>query len=161
MRKQWLAVLSILGLAGSSTPASAQLLKGAQKTDSNSQSTLKKSKLSQEDAASKDASTFKSLKYGKAGGDETAQASGIDKGQKAKAELKASHGTAEHKGQKAMTATGTTAHGSGGGTGKVAQQEIRLKAQKNASELKASQNEATIKLTNAEKKKQVNAASPK
>ena len=162
MRKNWLAVLSILGLAGSTTPASAQVLTGAKKADSKSESTLKKSKHSQEDAASKDASTYKStvqsveggkatsdaaMKYRKAGGDQTVEASQIDKGQKANAERKASQGAAAYKEQKAVKENSAAA--------------IDSKHKAAAAELKATQKEATIKLTNAEQKKQVDAASPK
>ena len=55
MRKQVLAFLSALGLAGSSAPATAQVLKGSTPADTKSESTVKASKVSQEDAASKDA----------------------------------------------------------------------------------------------------------
>ena len=42
MGKHWLAVLFIFGLAGSSTPALAQVLKSAKTADTKSESTIKK-----------------------------------------------------------------------------------------------------------------------
>src|SRR5262249_60138526 len=75
MRKHLLAVLSVFGLAGSSTPASAQVVKGAQKADTKSESTMKKSKLSQEDAASKDARKDKWKAQSAEGGHATSDAS--------------------------------------------------------------------------------------
>lgn len=62
MRKQLLALLSVFGLAGSSTPASAQVLKGSKPADTKSESTIKQSKTAQEDAASKDAQYLKGEK---------------------------------------------------------------------------------------------------
>ncbi len=55
MRKRLLSLLSVVGLASSSTPASTQVLKGSQPADTKSESTVKSSKKVQEDAASKDA----------------------------------------------------------------------------------------------------------
>ena len=211
MRKHLLAVLSVFGLAGSSTPASAQLVQGAQKADTKSESTMKKSKLSQEDAASKDARKDKwkaqsaegghatsdastqmrkaggeqnaskqdsskkvlvglsqpskndaDAKMRKAGGEQQEQKSGYMKLEKSTSELKASQGAAEYKEQKALgdgsvkTATGTTAHGSGGGSGKVAMQDVHIKGEKSAAETKAVQQDAAKKA-----QKQVNQASPK
>ena len=75
MRKHLLAVLSVFGLAGSSTPASAQVVKGAEKADTKSESTMKKSKLSQEDAASKDARKDKWKAQSAEGGHATSDAS--------------------------------------------------------------------------------------
>ena len=75
MRKHLLAVLSVFGLAGSSTPASAQVATGAQKADTKSESTMKKSKLSQEDAASKDARKDKWKAQSAEGGHATSDAS--------------------------------------------------------------------------------------
>lgn len=178
MRKHLLAVLSIFGLAGSSTPATAQVVKGAKQADAKSESTMKKSKLSQEDAASKDAQKAKwkvqSAEGGqatsgasaqtmrKAGGDPQVQSADYMKYSKSKAELKASQGAAQYKEQKALgdgsvkTATGTTAHGSGGGAGKVAMQDVHIKGEKSAAEAKAVQQDAAKK-----QRKQVNQASPK
>jgi len=177
MRKHLLAVLSVFGLAGSSTPASAQLVQGAQKADTKSESTMKKSKLSQEDAASKDARKDKwkaqsaqggqatsdaSTQMRKAGGEQQEQKAGYMKSAKSNAELKSTQGAAEYKEQKALgdgsvkTATGTTAHGSGGGSGKVAMQDVHIKGEKSAAETKAVQQDAAKKA-----QKQVNQASPK
>ena len=194
MRKHLLAVLSVFGLAGSTTPASAQVATGAQKADTKSESTMKKSKLSQEDAASKDARKDKwkaqsaegghatsdaSTQMRKAGGEQDAskqdsskkvliglsQPSKNDadaKMRKAGGEQQASKGAAEYKGQKALgdgsvkTATGTTAHGSGGGAGKVAMQDVHIKGEKSAAEAKAVQQDAAKKA-----RKEVNQASPK
>jgi len=75
MRKHLLAVLSVFGLAGSTTPASAQVATGAQKADTKSESTMKKSKLSQEDAASKDARKDKWKAQSAEGGHATSDAS--------------------------------------------------------------------------------------
>src|SRR5215469_17250539 len=75
MRKHLLAVLSVFGLAGSTTPASAQVATGAQKADTKSESTMKKSKLSQEDAASKDARKDKWKAQSAEGGQATSDAS--------------------------------------------------------------------------------------
>jgi hypothetical protein len=211
MRKHLLAVLSVFGLAGSSTPASAQVVKAAQKADTKSESTMKKSKLSQEDAASKDARKDKwkvqsaegghatsdasakmrkaggeqnaskqdsskkvliglsqpskndaDAKMRKAGGEQQEQKAGYMKLEKSKSELNASQGAAQYKEQKALgdgsvkTATGTTAHGSGGGAGKVAMQDVHIKGEKSAAEAKAVQQDAAKK-----ERKQVNQASPK
>jgi len=211
MRKHLLAVLSVFGLAGSSTPASAQVATGAQKADTKSESTMKKSKLSQEDAASKDARKDKwkaqsaegghatsdastqmrkaggeqdaskqdsskkvliglsqpskndaDAKMRKAGGEQQEQKAGYMKLEKNKSELKASKGAAEYKGQKALgdgsvkTATGTTAHGRGGGAGKVAMQDVHIKGEKSAAEANAVQQDAAKKA-----RKEVNQASPK
>ena len=177
MRKHLLAVLSIFGLAGSSTPASAQVSKNAKPADTKSESTMKKSKLSQEDAASKDARKDKwkaqsvesgqatsdaSAQMRKAGGDPQVQKTDYMKSAKSNAELKATQGATQYKEQKALgdgsvkTATGTTAHGSGGGAGKVAMQDVHIKDEKSAAEAKAVQQDAAKK-----QQKEVNQASPK
>ena len=59
MRKRLLSLLSVVGLASSSTPAWGQVLKGSQAANTKSQSTIKASKAAQEDAASKDAMKLK------------------------------------------------------------------------------------------------------
>src|SRR5215472_1478029 len=69
MRKHVVALLSMLGLASSSAPASAQVVKGTPSTDTKSESTVKKSKTAQEDAAGKNAEY---LKARKAGGEQNA-----------------------------------------------------------------------------------------
>ena len=61
MRKQLLALLSALGLAGSSSPAKAQAPQGSQPANTKSESTVKLTKAAQEDAASKDAAKVKKL----------------------------------------------------------------------------------------------------
>jgi hypothetical protein len=55
MRKQLLALLSMIGLAGSSAPASAQVLKGSTQPDKKTESQLKRSKAQQENQANKNA----------------------------------------------------------------------------------------------------------
>jgi hypothetical protein len=69
MRKQLLALLSALGLAGSSSPAKAQTPQGSPPANTKSESTVKVSKATQEDAASKDAAKMTKLESErKAGG---------------------------------------------------------------------------------------------
>jgi hypothetical protein len=94
MRKQLLALLSALGLAGSSTPASPQVLKGAKtQPDTKSESTVKRSKKAQEDAASKDAA-----KMTKAANEKNAAAkSAEDKRKIGKAEANSAAGDKVHK----------------------------------------------------------------
>jgi hypothetical protein len=55
MRKKLLGLLSVVGLASSSTPVSTQVLKGSQPADTKAESTVKASKTTKENAASKDA----------------------------------------------------------------------------------------------------------
>jgi len=69
MRKHVLAFLSIFGLAGSSTPASAQVVKGSQSANTKSESTVKASKSAQESGAGQGAAT---LTMRKAGGEQNA-----------------------------------------------------------------------------------------
>ena len=227
MRKHVLAFLSIFGLAGSSTPASAQVVKGSQSANTKSESTIKASKAAQESTAGQGAANITVRKAGgeqnaakddaskkvliglsqpakddagkkvrkaggeqnaakndaskkvliglsqpskddsaakmrKAGGEQQEQKAGYMKLEKNKSELKATRGAAEYKEQKALgdgsvkTATGTTAHGSGGGAGKVAMQDVHIKGEKSAAEAKAVQQDAAKKA-----RKEVNQASPK
>jgi prepilin-type processing-associated H-X9-DG protein len=69
MRKHVLALLSIFGLAGSSTPASAQVVKGSQAADTKSESTVKASKAAQESAAGQGTAN---ITVRKAGGEQNA-----------------------------------------------------------------------------------------
>jgi hypothetical protein len=69
MRKRLLSLLSVVGLASSATPASPQAPTGATQADTKSESTMKRSKTVQEDAASKDAAKMtKAETERKAGG---------------------------------------------------------------------------------------------
>ena len=92
MRKQLLALLSALGLAGSSSPATAQAPQGSQPANTKSESTVKLTKATQEDAASKDAAKVKKLaSEQKAGGIQVEDKDKIGKSQQenAAAEAKA------------------------------------------------------------------------
>jgi hypothetical protein len=63
MRKQLWALLSMIGLAGSSAPASAQVLKGSTSPDQKTESQIKASKAQQEkNAATKQAEIHKAGK---------------------------------------------------------------------------------------------------
>ncbi len=53
MRKHWLALLSMIGMAGSTLPAQAQVLKGSKDESTNKQQKIKASKTAQEKAAAK------------------------------------------------------------------------------------------------------------
>ncbi len=117
----------------------------------------------------------------KAGGENTLQDAHIKKAVKGTAEVNAGQRAMQHKERKAgaENAAGsaqlkwkkqtaetnaqmgdgsvkTASHGSGGGSGKVATQDIDIKGQKNAGEVKAGQQDANKKL-----KKQTDQASPK
>ena len=103
MRKQLLALLSALGLAGSSSPARGQELKGSQPANTKSESTAKVSKITQEDAASKDAAKMTKLESeGKAGGIQVEDKHKIGKSQQedaaaeAKAKIKRSSAEGGH-----------------------------------------------------------------
>jgi hypothetical protein len=63
MRKVYLAVLSLFGLAGSSVPAQAQVLKGSKEAEAAKSSTVKSSKAAQENAAANDAGGHKHKKH--------------------------------------------------------------------------------------------------
>ncbi len=237
MRKQLLAFLSMIGLAGSATPASPQVLKGSTPADTKSESTAKTSKIVQEDAASKDAAKNKvklssaegghatsdvvTEKQRKAGGEQNAtslehkhkqtaaekaavsqELTRKDKWRKTQSESAAVKHDASKKvlvgltepqksGQsetkikvdKANAQMGdgsvkTASHGSGGGAGKVAVQDIvhakSIKGEKAAAETNAASSDHIKKVKNnaaethaaqqdANKKaaKQVDQASPK
>jgi hypothetical protein len=77
MRKVYLAVLSLFGLAGSTVPAQAQILKGKE-PDTAKASTVKSTKTAQENAAAKDAA---SIKYRKT------KAAAVDAGSKDAAKM--------------------------------------------------------------------------
>lgn len=62
MRKQILAVLSILGIAGSSAPSQAQVLKGSKNTSTKAESTIKLDKAKQERNAAAAAAAQKDKK---------------------------------------------------------------------------------------------------
>src|SRR5215472_10469345 len=146
MRKHLLAVLSIFGLAGSSTPASAQVPKNAKPADTKSESTMKKSKLSQEDAASKDARKDKWKAQPVESGQATSDAS--TQMRKAGGEQNASKQDSSKKvliglTQPSKNDADAKMHKAGG-----EQQEQKagyMKLEKNKSELKASQGAAEYK----------------
>jgi hypothetical protein len=178
MRKHVVALLSMLGLASSSTPASAQVVKGAQPPDTKSESTVKKSKTAQEDAASKNAEY---LKTRKAGGEQNAsrdvvnekignQAAGKHiagvKYEKSNAEASAITNGSSKKvlnglsqprktTEKDATIKLTNANAEQSAA-KSAKDIKRAKGEKNASELNAAQQDA-----NKKARKQVDQASPK
>lgn len=62
MRKQLLAVLSILGIAGSNAPSQAQVLKGSKKVSTKTESTIKLDKAKQEQNAAAAAAAEKDKK---------------------------------------------------------------------------------------------------
>lgn len=95
MRKKLLSLLSVVGLASSSTPASTQVLKGSQPADTKAESTVKASKITKEDAASKDAAKMtKVANERKAGGIQA-----DDKRKNAKIEQENAAAAAEAKGK--------------------------------------------------------------
>jgi hypothetical protein len=62
MRKQLIAFLSVLGIAGSNAPSQAQVLKGSKKAPTKSESTIKLDKAKQEQTAAGAAVTDKHAK---------------------------------------------------------------------------------------------------
>lgn len=62
MRKQLIAFLSVLGIAGASVPSQAQVLKGSKKAPTKSESTIKLDKAKQEQTAAGAAVTEKHAK---------------------------------------------------------------------------------------------------
>lgn len=62
MRKQLIALLSVLGIAGSNAPSQAQVLKGSKKAPTKSESTIKLDKAKQEQSAAGAAVTEKHVK---------------------------------------------------------------------------------------------------
>jgi prepilin-type processing-associated H-X9-DG protein len=184
MRKHVLAFLSIFGLAGSSTPASAQVVKGSQSANTKSESTVKTSKTAQESAAGQGAAT---LTVRKAGGEQNASKQDSSKkvliglSQPSKNDVDAKMRKAGGEQQAAASAQGKkeaktnagfadgsvrTSHtGGGGGAGKVAMQDLHIKRAKNTAEVNGGLQDASKK---AEKQavqpsaqKQIDKASPK
>ena len=62
MRKQLIALLSVLGIAGSNAPSQAQVLKGSKKAPTKAESTIKLDKAKQEQTAAGAAVTEKHAK---------------------------------------------------------------------------------------------------
>jgi hypothetical protein len=180
MRKHVLAFLSIFGLAGSATPASAQVLKGSQPTDTKSESTVKASKAAQESAAGQGAAN---ITVRKAGGEQNAakddaskkvliglsQPAKDDAGKKVRKAGGEQQAAASAQGKKeAKTNPGfadgsvRTSHtGGGGGAGKVAMQDLHIKRAKNAAEVNGGLQDASKKAVQPNAQKQVDKASPK
>lgn len=153
MPKHLAALLSMLGLAGSTVPATAQVLKGAKEatattaeTKVKSDKTLKGLKAAAETNAGQGAIKFN--KDVKATTETNAIQSGIqDKHKKASAENAASH---EDKWNKANAHMGdgsvrNATIGGGGGAGKVSANDIHVKSSKNAAEAQAASSQASKK----------------
>jgi hypothetical protein len=153
MRKQLLALLSALGLAGSSSPAKAQTPQGSQPANTKSESTVKLTKKAQEDAASKDAAKMTKLESErKAGGIQVDDKHKIGKTQQenAAAEAKAKH--------KVQSAEG------GHATSDVVNEKLRkANAEQNATSLEDKHKKTAAEKTavSSEANKKANQASPK
>jgi len=184
MRRHVLAVLSIFGLAGSSTPASAQVVTGSPQANTKSESTIKASKSAQESAAGQGAAT---LTVRKAGGEQNASKQdsskkvliGLSQPSKNDADAKMRKAGGEQQGavsaqakKEAKTNAGfadgsvRNSHaGSGGGAGKVAMQDVHNKQAKNAAEvnggLKDASKKAEKQAVQPSAQKQIDKASPK
>jgi hypothetical protein len=142
MKKHLVALLSMVGLAGTAAPAHAQVLKGSEPDTTKKESKIKQDKQLQEQKAAQEELQHK---HGKgAAGSADAVAAKVNKSQ---AEKHAAGGQAQDK-QKASDATV-----------KIQKADTEAKVSKNAAEHKAAKANATIK---GEKTgKDVNQASPK
>jgi hypothetical protein len=178
MGKHWLAVLFIFGLAGSSTPALAQVLKSAKTADTKSESTIKNSKQSPADAASKDsrrdkwkvqsvegghATDVAAMTSRKAGGEQQSESMKTAKKNILVSDVKSKKTDSEHKQASGAAAIKSRKAGSGQQSEflKVSNKDIMVskpdfKTNKSSPELNAAQQDATKRA-----RKQVDQASPK
>jgi len=153
MPKHLAALLSMLGLAGSTVPATAQVLKGSKEAAATTAETkVKADKTQKAHKATAEANAgqgaIKVNKDSKATAETNAIQSGIqDKRKKVSAETAASH---EDKWDKANAHMGdgsvrNATIGGGGGAGKVSVSDVKIKSNKNAAEAQAASSQASKK----------------